>query len=46
VTQEKVQKILKITKKTISLETPIGEEGDSCLGMLLKIKRRFALRMS
>jgi RNA polymerase primary sigma factor len=28
---EKVQKILKITKKTISLETPIGEEEDSRL---------------
>jgi RNA polymerase primary sigma factor len=28
---EKVQKILKITKKPISLETPIGEEKDSCL---------------
>jgi RNA polymerase primary sigma factor len=28
---EKVQKIVKITKKTISLETPIGEEEDSRL---------------
>ena len=28
---EKVQKILKSTKKTISLETPIGEEEDSRL---------------
>jgi RNA polymerase primary sigma factor len=28
---EKVQKILKITKKPISLETPIGEEEDSRL---------------
>jgi len=26
-----VQKILKVSKKTISLETPIGEEEDSCL---------------
>ena len=38
VTQEKVQKILKITKKTISLETPIGEEGDSCLGDVIEDK--------
>ena len=35
---DKVQKILKITKKTISLETPIGEEGDSCLGDLIEDK--------
>jgi len=28
---DKVQKIVKITKKPISLETPIGEEGDSRL---------------
>jgi RNA polymerase primary sigma factor len=38
VTQEKVQKILEITKKTISLETPIGEEGDSCLGDVIEDK--------
>ena len=28
---DKVQKVFKITKKPISLETPIGEEGDSRL---------------
>jgi RNA polymerase primary sigma factor len=28
---DKVQKILKITRKPISLETPVGEEEDSCL---------------
>ncbi|HXX35188.1 MAG TPA: sigma-70 family RNA polymerase sigma factor [Thermodesulfobacteriota bacterium] len=35
---EKVQKILKINKKTISLETPIGEEGDSRLEDLIEDK--------
>ncbi len=29
---EKVQKVLKITKRPISLETPIGEEGRWPLG--------------
>jgi len=38
VSLEKVQMILKITKKTISLETPIGEEGDSCLEDLIEDK--------
>ena len=33
---EKVQKILKITKKPISIETPIGEEEDSRLGDLIE----------
>jgi len=35
---EKVQKILKITKKPISLETPIGEEEDSRLEDLIEDK--------
>jgi len=35
---EKVQKILKITKKPISIETPIGEEEDSRLGDLIEDK--------
>jgi len=38
VTLEKVQKILKIIKTTISIETPIGEEGDSCLGDVIEDK--------
>ena len=35
---EKVQKILKIVKKPISLETPIGEEEDSRLGDFIEDK--------
>ena len=35
---EKAQKILKITKKPVSLETPIGEEEDGCLGDLIEDK--------
>ena len=35
---EKVQKIVKITKKPISLETPIGEEEDSRLGDFIEDK--------
>ena len=35
---EKMQKILKITKKPISLETPIGEEEDSRLGDFIEDK--------
>jgi RNA polymerase primary sigma factor len=35
---DKVQKILKITKKPISLETPIGEEEDSRLEDLIEDK--------
>jgi RNA polymerase primary sigma factor len=35
---DKVQKILKITKKPVSLETPIGEEEDSHLGDLIEDK--------
>jgi len=35
---EKVQKLLKITKKPISIETPIGEEEDSRLGDLIEDK--------
>jgi len=35
---DKVQKILKITKKPISLETPIGEEEDICLGDFIEDK--------
>ncbi len=33
-----MQKILKITKKPISIETPIGEEEDSRLGDLIEDK--------
>ena len=33
---EKVRKILKIAKEPLSLETPIGEEGDSQLGDLIE----------
>jgi RNA polymerase primary sigma factor len=35
---DKVQKIVKITKKPISLETPIGEEEDSRLGDFIEDK--------
>jgi RNA polymerase primary sigma factor len=35
---EKVRKTLKITKEPLSLETPIGEEGDSHLGDLIEDK--------
>jgi RNA polymerase primary sigma factor len=35
---EKAQKILKITKKPVSLETPVGEEEDSRLGDLIEDK--------
>ena len=35
---DEVQKILKITKKPISLETPIGEEEDICLGDFIEDK--------
>ena len=38
VSLDKVQKILKITKKPISLETPIGEEEDSRLEDLIEDK--------
>jgi RNA polymerase primary sigma factor len=33
---EKVRKTLKIAKEPLSLETPIGEEGDSQLGDLIE----------
>jgi RNA polymerase primary sigma factor len=33
---EKVRQILKITKEPLSLETPVGEEGDSYLGDLIE----------
>jgi RNA polymerase primary sigma factor len=35
----KVTKILKIAKEPISLETPLGEEKDSCLGDLIEDKK-------
>jgi RNA polymerase primary sigma factor len=35
---EKVRKVLKIAKEPISLETPIGDEGDSHLGDLIEDK--------
>ena len=35
---EKVRKTLKIAKEPLSLETPIGEEGDTQLGDLIEDK--------
>ena len=35
---DKVKKVLKIAKEPISLETPVGDEEDSSLEILLKIK--------
>jgi len=35
---EKVRKTLKIAKEPLSLETPIGEEGDAHLGDLIEDK--------
>jgi DNA-directed RNA polymerase sigma subunit (sigma70/sigma32) len=35
---EKVRKTLKIAKEPLSLETPLGEEGDSHLGDLIEDK--------
>jgi RNA polymerase primary sigma factor len=35
---EKVRKTLKIAKEPLSLETPIGDEGDSHLGDLIEDK--------
>ena len=35
---EKVRKVLKIAKEPLSLETPIGDEGDSNLGDLIEDK--------
>ena len=43
--QEKVQKLLKITKRPISLETPVGEEEDSRLEDLIEDKDGTPLRM-
>jgi len=42
---DKVQKILKITKKPISLETPIGEEEDGRLEDFIEDKEAISLRM-
>jgi RNA polymerase primary sigma factor len=39
---EKVRKTLKIAKEPLSLETPIGEEGDSHLGDLIEDKNSVA----
>ena len=33
---DKVRKVLKVVKQPISLETPVGEEEDSCLGDLIE----------
>jgi RNA polymerase primary sigma factor len=41
ITAEKVQEIIKVTQALLSLETPIGEEGDSHLGDF--IEDRYAL---
>jgi RNA polymerase primary sigma factor len=38
VSLEKVRKVLKIAKEPLSLETPIGDEGDSHLGDLIEDK--------
>jgi RNA polymerase primary sigma factor len=38
---DKVKKVFKISKEPISLETPIGEEEDSSLVILSKIRRSF-----
>jgi RNA polymerase primary sigma factor len=35
---EKVKKVLKIAKEPISLETPVGDEEDSCLGDFIEDK--------
>ena len=39
---ERVRKTLKIAKEPLSLETPIGEEGDSNLGDLIEDKELFS----
>jgi RNA polymerase primary sigma factor len=36
---DKVRKVLKMVKEPISLETPVGENGDSCLGDLIEDKK-------
>jgi RNA polymerase primary sigma factor len=36
VTPKKVREIIKVSQETVSLETPIGEEGDSHLGDLIE----------
>jgi RNA polymerase primary sigma factor len=38
ITLDKVRKIMKIAKEPISLDTPIGDEGDSLLGDLIEDK--------
>ena len=35
---EKVRKVLKIAKEPVSLKTPVGDEEDSSLEILLRIK--------
>ena len=40
--QDKVQEILKIAQFPVSLETPVGEEGDSHLGDLLEDRTALA----
>ena len=42
---DKVKKVQKISKEPISLETPIGEEEDSSLEILLKIRKLSLLKM-
>jgi RNA polymerase primary sigma factor len=41
---DKVRKVLKMAKEPISLETPIGQEGDSCLGDVIGDKKIAAPR--
>ena len=40
---DKVRKTLKIAKEPLSLETPIGDEGDSHLGDLIEDKNAISL---
>lgn len=42
---EKVREILKIAQEPVSLETPIGEEDDSHLETLLRIRKHKVLQI-
>ena len=42
---DRVRKVLKISKEPVSLETPVGDEEDSSLGDLLRIRMLFNLLM-
>ena len=43
---EKVRKVLKIAKEPVSLETPVGDEEDSSLEILLRTKMHYNPRYS